>query len=34
MFGAATMEIIYFIGAMAVWFVLMRWVLPKFGVGT
>jgi hypothetical protein len=28
------MEYVYFIGAMVVWFILMRWVLPKMGIGT
>ena len=28
------MEALWFLGALAAWFVLMRWVLPRFGVGT
>jgi hypothetical protein len=28
------MEALWFLAALAVWFVLMRWVLPRFGVGT
>ncbi len=31
---AAIMDIIYFIGAVVVWFVLIKWVLPRFGVAT
>jgi hypothetical protein len=28
------MEALWFLAALAVWVVLMRWVLPRFGVGT
>lgn len=28
------MDIIYFLGAVALWFVLIKWVLPRFGVAT
>jgi len=28
------MDVIYLLAAVAAWFVLMKWVLPKFGVGT
>jgi hypothetical protein len=29
-----TMDVLYLIAAVAAWFVLMKWVLPKFGIGT
>jgi hypothetical protein len=28
------MDFLYFLGALVVYFVLMRWVLPRFGVST
>jgi hypothetical protein len=28
------MEALWAVGIFAVWLVLMRWVLPRFGVGT
>ncbi len=29
-----SMDVLYLIGVVAAWFVLMKWVLPRFGVGT
>ncbi len=31
---ARSMEIVWFLGFLALWFVLQMWVLPKFGVPT
>lgn len=28
------MDVIYLLGALLVWFVLIKWVLPRFGVAT
>jgi len=28
------MDVLYLIGVLAAWFVLMKWVLPRFGLRT
>jgi hypothetical protein len=31
---ARVMDVVYLVGAVLLWFVLIKWVLPRFGVAT